>query len=159
MRVLVGSSTTCYHYEHDGEEYGSWSRSNSFSIDSVRVARDDEQEPYGTDGFLIPDGSDIAYVLSMTYSTGDSFGKSDGEGAILGCFGSLEVARAAKAAVEANEDNYSIEVVDDFGRSIKMTNPGAGYFESIGRINIQLFPLHKSKFLGYKGISQRKIKR
>ena len=141
MRVLVQSSTTCYHDEHDGQKYGSWSRHSSFTVDLAYKAGDNDKEPYGVEGFLIPDDSTHAYVLSMTYSTGDSFGTASGEGCVLGCFGSVEAADAAKKAVEENEDNYTINIVDELGRAIKISNPAAGYFETVETVTIQAFAL------------------
>lgn len=142
LRVEVTSSQRCTYDYHDGEQYGDWRQSHDFEVEGARVVPESyEDRSYRSDIFRVPAGSTNVYVLYMIYSTGDSFGHSDGEGTVLGCFGNRDVAFAAKEAVEKQSDDFTIVVKDDFGRAVSISNPGAGYFEHIDRIDIKVFAI------------------
>lgn len=138
MRVIVKSSEYLEYSEEAEEQYGSWSQSWDFNVERVFKADDKYKAAYDEDGYLIQDG-DKAYVIVMRYDTGDSFGSASGKGIVIHVFGNKEVAQAALKALEDNQDSDSINVLDDFGREIKLSNPGWGYFESITYIDLQEF--------------------
>lgn len=139
LRVVVRYKETTDHYEHSGEQYGSWSESRTFEVKGARVVHKNYKTVYEEEGFLVPADTGTVYVLYMRYSDGDSFGHCDGKGAILGCFGNRDVAMAAEAEVQKQRDEFQIAVKDDFGREITIRNPGAGYFEHIDDIEIVAF--------------------
>lgn len=143
MRIIVTEEEICTSRYHSGEQFGDWEEHYSYDVVSARVANDDAGNSYGEEGYMIPDGSTEVHVIYMIYDTGDSFGSAYGRGAILGAFGNREVAEKALEEIEkqAKLDKYSIEVEDDFKRKIKLSNPGAGYFESVNSINLRTFNL------------------
>lgn len=136
MRVVVGASEYLTYSESAQEEYGSWTEDWDFSVDKVFKADEDYKTHYSEDGYLVQDG-DKAYVITMRYDTGDSFGNASGRGTVIHVFGSKDVAQAAFKALEDNQDCDTIKVTDDFGREINMSNPGAGYFETITSIDLE----------------------
>ena len=142
MRVIVKTSRQCTHSYHSGEQYGDWSESYSSSVESVRIADKDDDCGYNEDGYLIADGSTDAHVISVTYSSGDSFGSSSGNIDVLAVFGNRAKAEACLQILkEKIKDDYSIPVTDDFDREIKVYNPAAGYFESVESLDLETFNL------------------
>lgn len=138
LRVVVSSEERCTDRYHSGERYGDWSESYDFSITGAKVVDENYETRYEEDGFRIPAGCTQVYILYMTYSTGDTFGSASGKGEVLYAFGSREVAQAALDAVNENKNDFSIEFKDDFGREVKVYNPGAGYFEHIYNIDLEV---------------------
>lgn len=141
MRVIIDYNLSLDNSYHDGKQFGDWRDDYSFEIVCARKAADDEPTPYGSEGFIIPDEFEEVHVLWIRYSDGDSFGRAEGKGAIVGAFGDIGVANEAMKRLRAQEDDYTIEVKDDLGRQISMHNPGAGYFESIDSFNLETFSL------------------
>ena len=141
LRVVVESEECCTHSHHTGEQFGDWSASYDFEILGARVVDENYTTKYTEDGFRVPAGCTQVYILYMRYSSGDTFGNSDGHGEVLYAFGSREVAQAALDAVNANKENFSVEFKDDFGREVKVSNPGAGYFEHIYNVGIKVMPI------------------
>lgn len=141
MRIVVRSSEICTYSEHDGELYGSWSEDYDFSIDRVSVVKEDYKPSYNEDAYQIADDATNAYVIVMRYSTGDSFGQADGKGEVIHAFGNREIAQAALEIINTQQDEWSFTFKDDFGREVSYYNCGAGYFESIWSIDIEVFAI------------------
>ena len=142
MKILVSYCSGCTHSDNSDEMYGAWSAVYDFDITSVyRIDDDKDETSYNADAFLIADDSATAYVIVMRYSTGDSFGSSNGHGEIIHAFGNEEIANKALDSIREQEDNYTITFTDDLGRDISYSNPGAGYFESVDSIEIEKFPI------------------
>ena len=146
MRIIVKSENPCLHYEQAEEQYGSWYRQSEFIINSVRRGDDDDEKTrYGEDGFLVLDGSEVVYVLSMQYSSGDSFGHETGLGTVLHVFGDYDRGKAALEAFKVSKE-YNVKFKDDFDREVSMSNPAYGYFESIESLDLDPYnigPEHK----------------
>lgn len=141
IKVMVEYEERCTHNEREPEQYGSWSEQYSSSITGVRVVGDDERRSYHSEVFTVPEGTDKVYVVYMIYSTGDSFGRSEGNIDIIHCTASEDAAHALADKITKNADEYSIEFVDDFDRPIKISNRGAGYFESIDYISVECYSI------------------
>lgn len=141
MRVIVDYQERCTHSEREPVQFGSWEETYDFDLLGVRVADEDEPTRYGQEGYLLPDGSTEAHVVWMQYSDGDSFGRAEGKGAIIGVWADRKLAEAALKTVHEKKDDFSIQVTDDFGREITLSNPGAGYFEHIDSINLDTYSL------------------
>lgn len=142
MRIVVRSSEICTHSESEDRDWGwSWSKDYDFSIDRVRVVKEDYKPSYDEDGYQIADDATNAYVIVMRYSTGDSFGHADGRGEVIHAFGNREIAQAALEVIKTQEDEWSFVFKDDFGREISYSNCGAGYYESILSIDIEVFAI------------------
>lgn len=141
MRVIISTHLYCSYNEHSGEQFGSWEESWDFSVTGARIAKDDENTRYNEDGFKVPDGTTEVHVLSMHYSEGDSFGRAEGKGIVVGCWADIEKAKMAEEELRKNMNEYMIETIDDFDRIIKISNPGAGYFDSVDLIQLETFIL------------------
>lgn len=145
MRVCVSYDEICTHSYHDGEEYGSWEKSYSSSIEEVYILGDNEQALYCSEVFLLPDGIEKVYVVSMIYNTGDSFGCADGKISIIHCTADEIAAHTIAKMIQENPDTYSFKFTDDLGREINLYNPGSGYFESISHVDVDTFNLGRRK--------------
>lgn len=136
MKICVEYYQNCTHEHHSGERYGDWSANYDSGIDSVYELLESEQAPYNSETFLIPDGSENAYVVYMIYDDGDSFGCACGKIDIVHCTSSEEAAYALAEKITKNPDSYTIQFTDDFGRDIYINNCGAGYFERIEYVEV-----------------------
>lgn len=115
--VYISYSSECTASYHDGEK---WSARYEFSVTDATltpVYHAARHEVYPMD---VKSG-DTVYVLYMIYSEGDSFGRSDGNGEVLWCFKSEELANKAKRNVDENYNSYTIEAVGDDGKVIMLT--------------------------------------
>lgn len=144
MRVSVEYEQICTHDYHSGEQYGDWETHYSSSVTGVRLLGEDEKSDYRSETFLLPDGTETAYVVYMIYGTGDSFGHSDGNIDILHCTASSEKAHALAKQITDNPNEYSIKFTDDFDREISIYNPGAGYFEHIDYVEVVSYKIGDS---------------
>lgn len=144
MRVTVEYDQYCTEDYHSGEQFGDWRTSYSCSVTGVRVLGEDEKSGYHGETFLLPDDATTAYVVYMIYSTGDSFGHSDGNIDILHCTASSEKAHELAKKITENSNEYTIKFTDDFDREVSIHNNGAGYFESIDYIEVESFDLNGS---------------
>lgn len=142
MRVAVEYDQYCNEDYHSGEQYGEWRTSFSSSVTGVRVLGEKEKAEYTSEVFILPYGTTTAYVVYMIYSTGDSFGRSDGNIDILHCTASSEKAHALAKMITENPNEFSIKFIDDFDREISIYNNGAGYFEHIDYVEVLSFDLN-----------------
>lgn len=139
LRVAVQYTERCTHDYHDGENYGRWERSYDYTIDRVRAVPESKTESYNEEIYAVPADTKQVYVVYMIYSTGDSFGNSDGEGQIMWVFADRDKAWKLRDQIENSVDEYSIVFKDDFDRDVTVRNPAAGYFESMLSINVEAF--------------------
>lgn len=144
MRVAVEYEQICTHDYHSGEKYGDWSTSYSSSVLGVRLLEEDEKADYNSEVFILPDDTKTAYVVYMIYSTGDSFGHSEGNIDLIHCTASSEKAHALAKLITDNPNEYTIKFTDDFDREISLYNPGAGYFEHIDFVEVVSYEIGSS---------------
>jgi hypothetical protein len=144
MRVIVDTHQSCdYHHRGEGQ-FADWEERYSFSVIGARLADEDERTGSSSEGYKLPEGSSQAHVIWMSYDTGDSFGRAHGHGCILAVFADRKLAEKTLAEIEERCDDYSIEYTDDFGRRIKLHNPGAGYFEHVNSLNLETYTLSEA---------------
>jgi len=127
-------------FREKGGRYTEWSQAHESSIADVVRGRD----PSGNeDSFLIEGDATQAHVLSVTFTSGDSFGGSSGQIGVIHVFGSMARAEAAKAIYEASKEQSNIMFEDDFGRSVRMSDPaGSGEVYVIREsVDITSYPL------------------
>jgi hypothetical protein len=147
MVVYVQYQSRCITSYREPVEFGEWGDSNTFDIKGVALSSrkswnglaylDDE---FTVDFDVAP--GDMVYVLSMIYSTGDTFGRSDGNGEILWVFKDRARAMAAREVwAKACQENYvySVQFETDSGTTATMHNPAAGYFEQLQDLNLDIF--------------------
>lgn len=145
MRICVTYDELCTDSYHSGERYGDWGESYTSSVTGAYQLTEDENGPYSSENFLLPDGTTEVFVVYMIYDTGDSFGRADGKISIIHCTASEEAADRLAKQITENSDAYTIKFVDDFGRDISLYNAGAGYFESISYVGIEQFSVGSGK--------------
>lgn len=130
------------------EEYGSWHSTSDFNVRGVGLTSNYLSNEMFTVGTKV-DYADVVYVLWMVYSTGDSFGSSEGNGEILWVFKDNVLADRAyqlwKSAQEAKQDRNnnqsysSIEFEVDGGERVRLNNPAWGYFEHVTSLELTMF--------------------
>lgn len=147
MELFVQYKSICVDSYREDVEYGDWSDTNDFYVTGVNqtsraqwsgLAGREERFNVCFD----VEHDDTVYVLWMTYSHGDTFGHSTGNGEILWVFRNLEVAQKALKDIEAQVEHFSLHIRDERGNKIELTNPGSGYFESVESVEITEFKLN-----------------
>lgn len=147
MKLYINTYNRCTQSQRSEEAYGEWYESYDFRINSVHLDRTSDYDEEFDVPFEVVEGDEV-YILYMIYTSGDSFGYSDGNSEIIWVFKDKEVARKAEGvyidAVESEEYNNSlIEVVVDGGTTLKLSNPAWGYFENVSTIELETFKVEK----------------
>jgi hypothetical protein len=150
MKIYVHYRSICTHSEREEKEFGSWSEDIDFSIAGVstRESRQYSNEQFDVDFDAVP--GDTVFVLYMTYSTGDSFGSSSGNGEIIWVFSDRLVAQEAllrwQHACDVHNTDWHSDNKQQFcsfrvdgGRYIKLNNVVFGYFERLS--SLELVPM------------------
>ena len=144
MELYVEYESYCTDSYHSGEQYGDWHEHRDHRIEGVRLSKPSYSgsEKFTVDYDVKP--GDNVYVLVMVYGTGDSFGHSTGNVEILWVFKDIKVAREAERKINnLGEDAYSMKIKTDSGKTIQLSNPSAGYFESLEHLHIQVCEVQK----------------
>ena len=143
MELYIQYDERCTHSEREPVEYGSWREEYDFRVTGVSLT---SRERWGEEKFEI--GCDVkagdpVFVLYMTYSTGDSFGRAEGRGEVLWAFKDAKTATEAmkrwKEENDKRDPEFSVKFEDDVGRVIQLSNPAAGYFENMGYLELVTF--------------------
>lgn len=136
MKLYIEANNECTRRKRAKERFGDWSADYKFSVKSVSL---ENNAYYSTTGFEVTfdaQVADIVYVLSLTYSTGDSFGTARGQGVVLAVFKNETLAYDAQRCIQANEDSHTFEFVMDDGTKQEVSNVAYGYFEHITSTDI-----------------------
>lgn len=142
MKLYVKTKSYCYESHRSEEEYGDWYSNSDFSIKGVYANKPDG---WDVESFDLPfecNIGDPVFVLWMTYSSGDSFGHSEGNGEVLWVFKDPLIALNAKRVWEKANDkdgHYEVEFLADNNLKVKMSNPAAGYFENMSSLELESF--------------------
>lgn len=139
MFILVKSEEFITHSEHSDEEYGDWCTESEFNIGDVTVYPEilRARKVY-VDGDIYAinkkyEKSLLVYVVYVTFSSGDSFGNSSGNGIVVWAFSDRKLAEDCLEEVNncAGKDNYKFTIEDGNGgfKQTKLSNPTTGYFE------------------------------
>lgn len=145
MKLYVHHDTYCDYDRRedtgDGPYEYTWSSSFSHEILGVQRECPDARrymyEAFEVD-FAVEDG-DMVYVLDITYSTGDSFGHSEGNYEVMWVFKDQDVATAAEKMIYANEKKLSFKIVVESGEVVELSNPAFGYFNRLSSVNVEAF--------------------
>lgn len=88
------------------------------------------------------------YLVSVIYSTGDSFSHHSGKIDYIELYESLEMAEATKKmildsyALKDKEESYSVEILNNSGTAYKISSSSwVGYFESLEDVQIDAIKL------------------
>lgn len=124
--------------EREDGRYASWRTEYDFEVKGVGLSIHSWLRNEAVSIRPVVCDGDAVWVLYITYSSGDSFGRASGQGEILWVFVDETVAWAAQGAVERQRKSTAFQFVDEDGEDIHLSNPGCGYFEKIESVNIQL---------------------
>jgi hypothetical protein len=146
MELFVQYNSICVDSYREDCEYGDWSETYSFDVKGVTIESRGRWSGLAYDedrinvGFEAEAGTPV-HVLWMTYSNGDSFGHGSGYGEILWVFKDPDVATKALKIWKEQSEQFSITIKDETGKEIQLSNPGAGYFESVDSLQVDTFLL------------------
>lgn len=134
---IINHSTTDNLGGYDEDD--SWSRDSTHTNNNVL-------------GFKFSRGSDFdviadfdvkvndVYLLSVIYSTGDSFGQDGGEIEYIGVYSDENLASEQAIVIEQNKC-HSVDLVANNGKKYKQHCPWVGFFESVESVNVDLISM------------------
>jgi len=135
FKATISQFCTDYWREDSDDSYGSWGESYSNRFEKLELT---ESYPDIVSSLNFKSGEN-ALVVWVQYSTGDSFGRSDG-GAVeaIGVFKDYKAACELSAAVElANKNNSNkIEITTSDGQEFNIYANWSGYFEDLDSVEI-----------------------
>lgn len=131
----------------DGDWDYSWIGQGSPDLDSSAYL--DGSKKFGYEQFPVwsPNGikaGDMLYVLWCVYSTGDTFGHSEGNCEALMVYADPKLAKKAfeiwKKADENTSKDYTYTIKTPFTNDVMVdvSNPGAGYFEDLTDVKLDV---------------------
>jgi hypothetical protein len=143
MELYVQYHEHCTENYHSGEQWGDWRQSFDFGVDGVSLTSRDRYNEEKLGCLVDVQAGEPVFVLYMTYSTGDTFGRADGKGEVIWVFKDPMLAMKAKQQWKEENDKrdpeFSITFEVDGGEKITQSNPAAGYFENVGYIDVGTF--------------------
>lgn len=145
MQIFVETSDRCNRHRGTGD-WPSWRNSHDASIIGVE-RRESEKHTYGNTFNVDIEEGKIAYVVYMTYDSGDSFGVSTNKLDVLAVFESKQDAKKALAHVKGSFDEHNDSNTYDFTfidskqnhKAFKVRNPANGYFENFRDVELKGF--------------------
>jgi hypothetical protein len=136
-----------YERHGDGAYDYSWSGSGSPELNSTAYLN--SSATFGYEQFPVWSkneikSGDMLYVLWCVYSTGDTFGHSDGNCEALMVYSDPELAKKAlliwKKTDQERTKDYTYSIMTPFTDDvmISVSNPGAGYFNDLTDVKLSL---------------------
>ena len=138
LKVINHTSGTSHHSE---EEYGDWSEHTDNNIVGIALSHEDGYRDLVSSFEILPEVD--YYLLYGIYSTGNSFGYSDGNIEYIHLFKTLEEAKEAERLVKEYSDNIDSEgygtqlMIPMDGIYYPFTAPWGGYFEHLTYLSIE----------------------
>lgn len=143
MDLYVQYDEICTHSYRSPEQWGDWSESYDFRVKGVSLTSRNcyDEEKLGC--LVDVKAGEPVFVLYMTYSTGDTFGRAEGKGEVIWVFKDPDLAMKAKSKFEEENNKrdpeFSVEFEADGNIDVRQSNPAAGYFENVGYIDVETF--------------------
>lgn len=141
-KVIVSTERETISEYSSSEKYGDWSSDHTYRVTGVRLCSsiDDAWE----ETFELGDvkAGDEVHVLSIVYGTGDSFGKSSGNGEVVMVYKSRALAEQAYSMYDEKSGDYSIKLPFETPKGTEfraISNPAAGYFECLESLDLETF--------------------
>lgn len=149
----VYTNSVCTQSHRGQGSYAEWSATYIFKVVGAVLVEDIKQKHtgmeyicYNSEVFSVPAetkvGDDL-YVVSVHYNSGDSFGRSTGNGEAV--FATTKPADARLVEQAFNKDDngrrFSFDVVLANGESVMINNPAAGYFERLTDVTVDFVQL------------------
>lgn len=140
-KVYVETQEYCYNSYHSGEQYGDWSEELGYEVVGVKLSQEGYEDCFDL-GESVQVGEEV-HVVYIIYEDGDSFGRRTGRGELVWVFKDRELAKKAVSKIyeENGKENYAYSIEIELGknRTMKWSNPAAGYFESLTDVDIKSF--------------------
>lgn len=144
ITVFVETSSKTLSSKSAKKRHGDWSAEYQFGVDGVTLNKDAYFSPYQFEVPYEVNVADVIFVLSMTYSSGDSFGTSRGHGTVLAIFKDKDLAAEAARLIRSDEDAEYFHFKMEDGTTKEVRNPAYGYFEHITTVSVQGFIVSNS---------------
>lgn len=129
--IKAGYSNLCLDSYQSEKYYGEWWADYSFSVDSVSISDEKRYEGDSEKFNLDVEVGDIVYVVYITYSDGDSFGRSTGKGEVVWMYKEKRKAEDCAESVEKFKGRYSINIETEDGQVVSWSNPCSDYFSQL----------------------------
>lgn len=118
--------------ERAEEEYGDWYTEESNSIKRITKAKPTTWDFYARDVSNKIFNAKKIYIVAVTYSSGDTFGRCEGKLDIYKIFSKKKEAEALADRINKEEKNFDVGPTDPYPEWI-------GYFESISHVEVLEF--------------------
>jgi hypothetical protein len=129
----------CTHDYHSGEQYGEWSKEYSNTV--TKISRNEKLlDKWNFSEYKVSDevyNSPFLYLVVVTYSSGDSFGRSSGNTSIAYITGNPDEALKIKGDLDRGINPPK----DDPNSQNGGYYPWDGYFERVEDVNIVFLPV------------------
>jgi hypothetical protein len=143
-KIHVETTSNTLSHQRAKKRYGNWSAEYTFGVEGVSLNKDAYFSPHEFEVPYEVNTGDVIFVLSMTYSSGDSFGTSRGHGSVLYVFKDKNLATEAAKLIRQDEDAYTFNFKTEDGSIKEVRNPASGYFEHITTVSLQGFIVSNS---------------
>lgn len=139
-RLLIEVLTHACESHRSEEEFGDWSEYWSMGLGRVLKCDSPERPSLKGDYDALTLNQDVQagdaiHVLTMTYSTGDSFGRAEGKMEVVWADPRREMIEKMKSYIENHQGEHTWILPFEDG-IIELSNPGSGCFEHIDSIDI-----------------------
>lgn len=123
----------------EGYQYGKWHVIQETNVTGVVLDRY-LNEYSGVEEFTVDaTAGDPVYVVSVIYSTGDSFGYKTGELCVVGVYNNMKDAESVQAKILKYPRWNDIRVTLSDGTKEQIYGPWAGFFERIQNVRLEKF--------------------
>lgn len=142
--IYVKTNERITHSEREDRKHGNWKVEKQSEVLDVVLDRylnaHSGVEMFECDAQV----GDTVYVVSVTYTTGDSFGNSKGNLAVAGVYNNTKDAIAVRTKIEEQPRKSGLNVTLSDGTVQKIYGPWMGYFERVEVVDIESFIVKQS---------------
>ncbi len=141
--VQVVTHETCTQ-KYSSEPYGDWYSNCDTTVLGLKPSKQYDYNSIPVDFDLVPDMP--LYLVYVVYSTGDSFGRSDGRTDFVDVLdNSVDADFLVKVINDRSltrNNSYSVTITyPSNGRKFLLSPSWEGYFETIESVNVEIFQL------------------
>jgi len=138
MKVSVKCKCVAHEEEREEGQFGAWSVHREYKIDGI--------VPDGASKWEIHDDANEAYVVYACYASGDTFGRSTGNLAILAIFGRRKHAEAVAELVEKTiSGGKYVQTIEYNGQTINVNILTGCYFTQCEEVTVEKFNVIRSR--------------
>jgi hypothetical protein len=142
-KLHISTEVQLVHEHWDGEQYGDWSEEHAFRGSKVSLENKGGQIGWVTDeidtSFDAKVG-DWVYPVIVIYSTGNTFGRSDGNVVVAGIYNSPEKAQEVKQTIlrDSTQNPHGFGYLEIPGEPQIYPGTWKGYFEHLEDVRIEM---------------------